>query len=224
MPQRRRSTTVFYPKLLEVQRFSTGFRGAVAIIRRTFFSSSETFLMRKSFLVVLAALLGTPAASLAGAQEDFRVLEVFGWVERVKLLDGKLSVKAKLDTGAATSSLDASNIERFKRGGRSWVRFLVTDPATGETLEIEKPVVRNVRIIRHDDESQRRPVVKLDVCFGPFLREVEFSLVDRSNFIYPVLLGRNALENFALVDAGATFLNYPSCDRAAPGDARSGDP
>ena len=134
-------------------------------------------------------------------------------MERVELLGGELSVKAKLDTGAATSSLDAVNIERFEREGERWVRFEITDPESEETFQLESPILRNVRIVRHSGEHQRRPVVKLDVCFGPFHREVEFSLVDRSNFIYPVLLGRSALRNAALVDAGATFMNYPDCDQ-----------
>ena len=179
--------------------------------------------MRDRLLVVLAVTICLPAASFARERDDSRVLELFGWIERVELLEGRLSIKAKLDTGAATSSLDASNIERFERDGKRWVRFDVKDPETGDTLEIEKPIARNVRIVRHDEPSQRRPVVKLDVCFGPFLREIEFSLVDRSNFIYPVLLGRNALESFALVDSGETFINYPSCERAAPSDPESGD-
>src|SRR5690606_8978545 len=194
------------------------------IIRAALSSPSDTFRsMRNPFLVLLALAFCTPGASFASERDDARVLEIFGWVERVELLEGRLSVKAKLDTGAETSSLDASNIERFERDGDRWVRFEVTDAKTGETHEIEKRIVRNVRIVRHDEEPQRRPVVKLDVCFGPFLREIEFNLVDRSSFIYPVLLGRNALEDFALVDAGETFMNYPSCERAEAGDAGTDD-
>ncbi len=142
---------------------------------------------------------------------DPAALEIFGWVERVELLDGDLSVKAKLDTGAATSSLDATNIERFRKDGERWVRFTVTDPETDDSIELEKPLSRNVRIVRHSGEHQRRPVVKIPLCFGPFSEEVEFSLIDRSNFIYPVLLGRSALKGHALIDSGETFINYPDC-------------
>jgi hypothetical protein len=160
-------------------------------------------------IIVLALALVT--FSVQADEHGSPVLEIFGWVERVDLLDGNLSVKAKLDTGAATSSLDATNIERFRRDGERWVRFTVTDPETEEVLELEKPLSRNVRIVRHSGEHQRRAVVKIPLCFGPFAREVEFSLIDRSNFIYPVLLGRSALKGHALIDSGETFINYPAC-------------
>ena len=139
-------------------------------------------------------------------------LEIFGWVERVELLDGDLSVKAKLDTGAKNSSLDATHIERFRRNGKRWVRFVVTDPDSGDDLVLEKPLVRNVRIVRHAGEYQRRPVVKMPICFGERWREVEVNLIDRSNFIYPMLLGRTALEGYALIDSGQTFLFSPQCE------------
>lgn len=147
--------------------------------------------------------------------EDGRVMEIFGWVERVELLDGKFSMKAKLDTGALNSSLHALDIQRFTRDGERYVRFVVTDPDSGETRELEKPLVRNVRIVRHSGEYQRRPVVKMDICLGPYHREVEVNLIDRSELIYPLLLGRTALEGAALVDSGSTFQNYPACNGQA---------
>lgn len=161
-----------------------------------------------TWLVLAASPLLLPAVDSDSADQP---LEIFGWVERVELLDGKFSMKAKLDTGAATSSLDATNIERFRRDGKRWVRFTVSDPDTDRTVELEKPLVRNVRIVRHGGGHQRRAVVRMPICFGPFYREVEFTLIDRSNFIYPVLLGRSAMEGFALVDPGETFANYPAC-------------
>ena len=174
------------------------------------------FSARFDLIIVLALALAV--FSVQADEHDSPVLEIFGWVERVELLDGNLSVKAKLDTGAATSSLDATNIERFRRDGERWVRFTVTDPETEEILELEKPLSRNVRIVRHSGEHQRRAVVRIPLCFGPFEREVEFSLIDRSNFIYPVLLGRSALKGHALVDSGETFINYPDCqsDESGP--------
>jgi hypothetical protein len=41
--------------------------------------------------------------------------------------------------------------------------------------------------------------------------ETDVSLIDRSEFIYPLLLGRSALSSFALVDPGGTFLGEPGC-------------
>lgn len=162
-----------------------------------------------STAVLVALFLAGPDAM--GSSSEPRALEIFGWVERVELLDGKFSMKAKLDTGAATSSLDATGIRRFRRDGERWVRFVVSDPDSEDTVTLEKPLVRNVRIVRHSGEHQRRAVVEIPICFGPFERVVEFTLIDRSAFIYPVLIGRSALEDYALVDSGKTFLNPPQC-------------
>lgn len=171
----------------------------------------------KVYPVLPALFLGLGIAAHLSADssaEQFE-LEVFGWVERVELLDGKFSMKAKLDSGAANSSLDATDIERFEKDGNRWVRFTVSDPDSEEELTLEKPLERNVRIVRHGGEHQRRPVVKMTICLGDKLREVEVNLIDRSNFIYPVLLGRSALEGYALIDSGQTFLFSPQCEETA---------
>lgn len=162
------------------------------------------------WLAIAGMALAAPLRA-GGDEISFRAMEIFGWVERVELLDGMLSVKAKLDTGAVTSSLDATEIQRFRRGGKRWVRFTVTDPDSGESMQLEKLLERNVRIVRHDGEYQRRPVVNMDICLGGFHRSVEVNLIDRSNFIYPMLLGRSALDGIALIDSSSTFLNPPHC-------------
>lgn len=163
----------------------------------------------RGFLCGLTMLAGFGLALADDVEE--RHLEVFGWVERVELLDGKFSMKAKLDSGAATSSLDAAGMERFRRDGERWVRFTVTDPESENHVTLEKPLIRNVRIVRHSGDHQRRPVIELPVCIGDQRRVVEVNLIDRSNFIYPLLLGRSALEGYALIDSGSTFLFSPQC-------------
>jgi hypothetical protein len=170
------------------------------------------FVHNRAFLCALAMLCGLGCA--VADEVEPRHLEVFGWVERVELLDGKFSMKAKLDSGAANSSLDATDIERFRSDGERWVRFTVTDPETDERVTLEKPLVRNVRIVRHSGDHQRRPVVELPICIGDQRRVVEVNLIDRSNFIYPLLLGRSALAGYALIDSGAKFLFSPQCPSA----------
>jgi hypothetical protein len=171
---------------------------------------TDCFVARRFFLIqlMLAAALVWMDSAVAERDE----LQIFGWVEKVRLLDGDLAVHALLDTGAQNSSLDATNIRRFRRDGQRLVRFTVTDPETQDELTLEKPLIRNVRIIRHDGNHQRRPVIMLPVCLGGKLREVEVNLIDRSQLTYPMLLGRSALQDFALVDSGRRFLHPPSCD------------
>ncbi len=158
-------------------------------------------------LVAGFVLLVAPAVADPPEQRD-----LVGWVERVYLADVGFELKAKLDTGAETSSLDAVDIRRFRRRGESWVRFTVEDPESGDEVRLERPLVRRVWIKRHGAESQRRPVVELTFCLGEHERQVEFSLIDRSHFIYPVLLGRSALAGIAVVDPHETFIHDPDCE------------
>ena len=65
-------------------------------------------------------------------------LLVIGWREWITLsgLECPTPIKAKIDTGAATSALHASKLEHFKVDGQPWVRFTVRphQRRTGEIL------------------------------------------------------------------------------------------
>ncbi len=158
-----------------------------------------------AFAISLCLLLaGSPPAKARG---------VHGWVEFVELhLDGQpLRVKAKLDTGAKSSSLDATDITPFERDGEHWVRFRPSRSGLDEAPLIEQPVARYVLIKRHRGPYDRRPVIRLPLCLGDELRTVEVNLTDRGRFIYPLLLGRKALAGLAVVDPARTFVRAPSC-------------
>lgn len=107
---------------------------------------------------------------------------------------------ARIDTGATTSSLNAVDIKRFERDGKSWVFFTVVNKALNQKMAFEKPVNRTVLVKRHGEESLRRVVVKLQVRLGEKTLLREFSLTDRSTFDYPVLIGRNVLSGLFVVD------------------------
>jgi len=136
---------------------------------------------------------------------------VFGYLERVVISTAGLALDAKLDTGADTSSLHAENIKRFKRMGDRFVRFQVRDDE-GELVTLERPLSRMVRIRRHDGDYQKRPVVKMWICIGMSKRRVEVNLIDRSQFSYPFLLGRSAMEGSIIVDPDKSFSIQPDCE------------
>ena len=137
--------------------------------------------------------------------------QIFGWVEWVRVQGTDWLLKAKLDTGAKNSSLDARDIEEFRREGERYIRFTVVDRDSDQHVTLERELERVVRIKEHAGQYQRRPVVELTFCLGDLLRTVEVNLVDRSQFIYPLLLGRSALDGRAVVDAQLTFTRRPMC-------------
>jgi hypothetical protein len=168
-------------------------------------------------VAAMLSLLVTPipaGASSPAGRPDVREpagKRLLGWVERALITGAGISVKAKLDSGARTSSLDARNIERFSREGTAMVRFEFINPGDGRRILIERPVVRNVRIREHGGSYQRRPVVEVWLCVGDVARFVEVTLVDRSGFIYPLLIGRKAMAGAIVIDPEETFTSIPTC-------------
>jgi len=142
------------------------------------------------------------------AESQHRV--IMGWLESIFIRPWNLRLTAKLDTGAKTSSLHADSIEHFSKNGEDWVRFTLGDLEDKKQVPIivEKPLLRTVNIkCKSDDcQSSKRDVVLLALCKNGKEYQAEFNLVDRSNFNYPVLLGRAFLKDVALVDANETFL------------------
>lgn len=147
------------------------------------------------------------AAPVGAAEKD-----IFGWAEHVVIGRSQLEMEAKLDTGADTSSIDASKIRRYRsKDKKLWVEFRLADDDSGRTIRYKKKLVRYAYIKEHDGPSQKRPVVEIAVCLGDHLMEIEVSLVDRSGFAFPVLLGRNALEGLVVVDSELEYTTSPSC-------------
>ncbi len=132
-------------------------------------------------------------------------------------------LKARVDSGANTSSLSAAEITRFERDGEDWVRFklaLNDDDVAVESQRdewIEAPIVRRVRIVQASGEESR-PVISLLLTLGPIRENVEFTLNDRSHLDYPVLLGRRFLLDIAVIDVADTYLHerpeFPGGDPA----------
>lgn len=160
-----------------------------------------------------------PALLLLAGQTFAADRPVFGWVEKTTLEPWGVELKAKLDSGALTSSLHAEDVEIFEKDDDEWVRFTVDveDESTGENVEktFEKPRYRKV-IIRGAGGEDRRPVVLMNVCLGGTIYEEQFTLNDRSDMIYPVLLGRRTLSHLGYLDVTRTFTHDPDCDEDSP--------
>ncbi|MGM0984598.1 MAG: ATP-dependent zinc protease [Pseudomonadota bacterium] len=138
--------------------------------------------------------------------------EVLGRSEWVGLSSVGTYLKARIDSGATTSSLSATDITRFERDGDNWVRFklgLNDDDAVVDSVRdewIEAPVERRVRIIQASGEDSR-PVISLLMTLGPLRETVQFTLNDRTHLDHPVLLGRRFLMDIAVIDVAEQYLH-----------------
>ena len=141
------------------------------------------------------------------APTDERI-QIFGWKEWVKVGTQADVMRAKLDSGARTSSLHAENIEEFERDGDKWVRFSVKNPRkeNAKSVLVKAPVQRIAKVKNTDGSIERRYVVKLSFSIGERQLREEFTLNDRTGLTCPILIGRNALRHLGFVDCSRVDL------------------
>ncbi len=171
----------------------------------------QRFMLRRRIAILLAVIC-IYSTTISGKDP---AIVIAGWVENVRIENQDFEIKAKLDTGAQTSSIHATNIEPFKKDGKRWVRFtllLVDNKDNNHVLNIEKPRLRKANIKNNDGEHDKRYVVELLVCFNGREFITEFTLANRTEYIYDILLGRQFLKKAAIVDSNRTFLTLAKCN------------
>lgn len=139
--------------------------------------------------------------------------QTVGWVEKVRIPGVEKEVKAKLDTGATTTSINAEILEQPDQDSESGGIIKFRFKGGKDNKEVfERPIVRWVQIKSREGADLRRPVVQMKFCVAGRWVEEEVNLADREDFNYPVLIGRNMLKQGKLaVDASRTFTVNSSC-------------
>ncbi|MGD8110253.1 ATP-dependent zinc protease family protein [Vibrio sp. TRT 17S01] len=142
-------------------------------------------------------------------------------VEAKKTSDGKLilgekewvfvpgleeNFRARVDTGATTSSISAVDVVPFERDGQDWVKFKIEHDGI-KSKEIALPVERWVKIRQSSaDKTQRRAVVIAWIQIGDLKEKTEFTLADRTHLTFPLLLGRSFFKDVAVVDVSQQYI------------------
>lgn len=177
-----------------------------------------------------AARADDAAAPEAGAEGG---AQVRGWLELARVEPVHLLMRAKLDTGALTSALNAEilrgppgrglpselaeDVEIDDAGGvdpdadAETVVFAIESRA-GRREVLEREIVRWVNVKNRDGTLSTRPVVMLSLCVGGLPLEGEVGLTDRGDFNYPLLIGRRMLSDGKIMVAPwKTFTYRSSC-------------
>ncbi len=135
---------------------------------------------------------------------------IVGWREYLDLPDlGLTRIKAKVDTGARTSTLHALDIEHFREDGRERVRFLVHPQHRADELEVicTADVVDRRGVRSSIGHRQHRVVIETTLALSAELVwPIEVTLTSRSDMRFRMLLGRTALRGHMLVDPGRSYL------------------
>jgi hypothetical protein len=134
---------------------------------------------------------------------------VVGWREWVGLPElGIDRIKAKIDTGARSSSLHAEGLEEVERDGRRYLRFTVhpDQRSRKRSFRVEAPLVDSRSVRSSSGIADHRPVVRIRVQIGPIRFPIEVTLARRDRMGFRMLLGRTAIRKRFVVDPGRSYL------------------
>jgi hypothetical protein len=146
-----------------------------------------------------------PAVVTAKSKKE---LAVVGWREWVSLPElGIPSIKAKVDTGARSSSLHAYDLVLFTRKGKKRVRFKVhpRQRSTKEIIEAEAAVLEFRKIRSSSGQATYRPVIVTTMSLLGRSWPIEITLANRDAMGFRMLLGREGIRGRMLVDPGKSF-------------------
>jgi hypothetical protein len=138
---------------------------------------------------------------------------VLGFIEKVTLVDNDLVLSAKLDTGAKSASLNATKITKIEKNNKPYLKFIVPSKAGDMSFTCEYVGTVNIKI-RSDEKaisplvkaSIDRPVVLMRLKLGNEERIVRVNLTNRKRFVYPLLLGREAIIAFnSIIDPSLKY-------------------
>ncbi|MDA1188060.1 MAG: ATP-dependent zinc protease [Chloroflexi bacterium] len=137
-------------------------------------------------------------------------MPVIGWREWISLPKfGIKAIKAKIDTGARTSSLHAFDVTEFRSGEKVFLRFKVKpmqdDSRTSVT--VEAPLIGYRKVRSSSGKAEIRPVIKTTIRLKNRRWRVEVTLARRDAMGFRMLLGRQAVKGRFVVDPSRSFTN-----------------
>lgn len=130
---------------------------------------------------------------------------LIGRIEWVTLPELKIKHKARIDTGAKTTSMHAVNIEEVEQRGELFVKFQTVD-SEGKTVEVVRKVDSIQKVSNTAGFVTKRYVIKEKIKLGNIEREVNVNLNDRSKMDYKFLVGRNLLLGRFIVDVARSHV------------------
>ena len=152
--------------------------------------------------------LGKPLSESARPKEIEAPLVIIGWREWVSLPElGIRHIKAKIDTGARSSSLHAFDITPFTRDDTPMVGFSVHPVQRRENFSVQcEAPIHDIRSVRSSSgEARDRYVSQTPVIWVGEKWIVELTLADRTEMGFRMLIGREAVRGRMLVDPGRSY-------------------
>lgn len=145
---------------------------------------------------------------------------LIGWREWVVVPNlSPVPMKAKIDTGARTSTLHAFNLRVGERNGTPWADFEIHPTQRSRTGKSQVSCrVESFKQVRSSTgHSERRPMIRTTIQIGEHEYEIDLTLTSRDEMGFRMLLGRAAIRRRFWVDPGLSFLHPVSPDTSESG-------
>lgn len=144
--------------------------------------------------------------------KDMSIIGAEEWCEFPSL--GIPAIKARVDSGAKTSSLHAFNIEKFIRSSTPWVRFEVHPLQKDRKISIrcEAEIIDHRKVKNTSGISEQRYVIKSPMRLGEDTLDIELTLTNRDSMGYRMLLGREAMIDRFLINPSYGFVKGDRSD------------
>lgn len=136
---------------------------------------------------------------------------VVGWKEYLALPElGIGRLKAKIDTGARTSSLHVesfTSLETLPDGTEVAEVTIGTDRRRPERkVTARVTILGRVRVTDSGGHPEVRPFIETEIVLGPVRKRIRVTLTNRSGMLFRMILGRKAMEGDFVVDASRKYL------------------
>jgi hypothetical protein len=134
---------------------------------------------------------------------------MLGWRDWLSLPElGLGPIKAKVDTGARTSTLHAFYVDTFQRRGKLHVRFGVhpLQHRADVVVHGDAPVLDRRHVSDSGGHREERYVILTRLALAGRAWPIELTLANRETMLFRMLLGRTALVDRALVDPSRSFV------------------
>lgn len=153
--------------------------------------------------------LGTDSQPSPRSTWDYPPLTI-GWKEYVDFPDWNLRhIKVKIDTGARTSALGVLDYELQQADNGSLLVHFRLAPYRKHPERITAvtvPVVKMVIVTTSSGIREERPVIEGEFRLGPITKRVLLTVSNRTHMLFPIILGRKALEGDFIVDVSKKYL------------------
>jgi hypothetical protein len=149
-----------------------------------------------------------------------------GWKEYLDLPElGLFRLKAKVDTGARTSTLhvDSLTVLEVLPDGSELAELEIGPDRRRPDFRVRARarVLRRVRVVDSGGHPEVRPVIETEMVLGPVRKRVLLTLTDRSGMLFRMILGRKALAEDFRVDVSGKYLFRKWHPRRSPGGRRA---